>query len=151
MRISIIIVSNNEREYPVINMSIKSLLIISVIIPFFVHLLNQGPYNDPWGGVFWIGSIGTTLPFAVLALITFLKLRSSNVHHRVTLFALLAGWIPIMALTLWVISWERNPGTSSTIGLAIGFTPIIYFFIMIISYAVGRIVGHKFFVTKNAK
>ena len=126
----------------------------SVIIPFFVHLLNQGPYDDPWGGVFWIGSIGTTLPFAVLALITRFRLGSSNVRHGVTLLALLAGWIPIMALTLWVISWERNPGTSSTLALAIGFTPIIYFFIMMISYAAGRIVGHvghKVVVSKNAK
>ena len=109
-----------------------------VAIPAFFHAAWTGSYKPEGLGTFWIGPISTTAPFAFLALL-FLA------HSPRSLKAAYCGtglaWLSMMAFTVFLISQTPGPDVTSTMGIAMVFTPFVYIPFLLLPYLVGAIVG----------
>jgi uncharacterized membrane protein YhaH (DUF805 family) len=92
-------------------------------------------------GTYWIGPISTTIPYFFLALLFLahcfdLKSRS----RRSAYCGAVMAWVAMMASTVFIIF--HIPGKmTSTMGLAVAFTPFCYIPFLVVPYIVGAIVG----------
>jgi hypothetical protein len=120
-------------------------------IPAIFHLEFAGSYIvDPHGDprTFWIGPISTTLPFVGLAAI-FLRhcaraTRRGSMIGGTTLPAYAGAataWMTMMSLSLFLTSQTPGPSTSSTMGIAVLFTPLFYVPPVVLGYPLGAIAG----------
>ncbi|MEN6365630.1 MAG: hypothetical protein ABFC88_02315 [Thermoguttaceae bacterium] len=116
-------------------------IIVLVVIPAVVHTLLVGAYKFEYGGTFWIGPISTTVPYVFLTLLFLahcfdLKSRS----RRSAYCGAVMAWIGMMAFTIFIVS--HTPGRmTSTMGLAMAFTPVCYIPFLVVPYIVGAIGG----------
>ena len=129
-----------EKLYPVL-----SFYLTLLFIAFMVNIFTEGAYISQSGqdkSTYWIGAIGTTIPFLVLLFIATLDILSGWKHHQsqwLPFFGYLFGWLSMMSLTLWIVNLEPFCGISSTMGIAVFFTPIVYVFLFPIPYVSGRL------------
>ncbi|HPC65276.1 MAG TPA: hypothetical protein PK525_11725 [Anaerohalosphaeraceae bacterium] len=120
--------------------------LILMFIAFMVNIVKEGAYvsqTDKGKSTYWIGAIGTTIPFLILSTIAFLDILNGwkrNQSRWLPFSGFLCGWLSMMSFTLWVITLEPFSGISSTMGIAVLFTPIIYIFLFPIPYWAGRLV-----------
>ena len=112
--------------------------LVLVAIPALFHAFWKGSYKPEGLGIFWIGPISTTAPFVFLALL-FLA-HSPKSHKSARLGAGLA-WMSMMAFTVFLISQTPGPDVTSTMGIAMVFTPFVYIPFLLLPYLVGAILG----------
>jgi hypothetical protein len=122
-----------------------SFYLILLFIAFMVNIFTEGAYISQSGkdkSTYWIGAIGTTIPFLVLLFITTLDILSGRKHNQsqwLPFIGYLFSWLSMMSLTLWIVNLEPFSGISSTMGIAVFFTPIVYVFLFPIPYMSGRL------------
>ncbi|NOY43429.1 MAG: hypothetical protein GXP26_16540 [Planctomycetes bacterium] len=109
-----------------------------VAIPAVVHGLFEGAYQPDNLGTFWIGPISTTAPYVFLALLFLAHYPKSQ---RSAYCGASMAWLSMMAFTVFLISQTPGPKISSTMGIAVGMTPIIYIPFLVLPYIGGAIVG----------
>ncbi|MDZ7617468.1 MAG: hypothetical protein U1E05_10715 [Patescibacteria group bacterium] len=116
-------------------------IVVLFAIPVVIHTLCRGAYKVPPDGTFWIGPISTTMPYVFLALLFLahcfaLKSRS----RRSAYCGAIMAWISMMAFTVFIVS--HTPGRmTSTMGLAMAFTPVCYIPFLVVPYIIGAIGG----------
>jgi len=117
-------------------------------VPALTNWLYCGSYVvDPTNHrTFWIGPIGTTLPFVVLALVFAVhheweSRRSKAFIPHSARWGAGAAWLAMMGLTLSLITHPHGPETSSTMAIAVLLTPILYFLLLLIAYPIGALLG----------
>lgn len=116
-------------------------------VPEIVNAIYSGSYViDPDGNrrTFWIGPISTTVPFVILAIVFF----SHRAVSRAAYWGAGAAWLSMMGLTMFLISQAPGPQSSSTMAIAVLFTPICYLPVLVVPYALGTVVGR--FVNRSA-
>jgi len=112
--------------------------IVLVAIPAFFHALCKGAYKPDDLGTFWIGPISTTSPYVFLALLFLAHYPKSQ---RSAYCGASMAWLSMMAFTVFLISQAPGPKISSTMGIAVVFTPFVYIPFLVLPYLVGAIVG----------
>lgn len=124
---------------------------LMVALPAVVHVFCSGSYVlDPVNNnTFWIG-LSTTLPFAALAGLflvhcAWLGPRRGEPGDRLIPRAAAWGagvaWTAMMALTVYIVSHPAGPESSSTMAIAVMFTPFFYLPPLIAGYACGAFAG----------
>ncbi|MCE5303004.1 MAG: hypothetical protein LLF97_07835 [Planctomycetaceae bacterium] len=110
-------------------------------VPVLVHALFRGAYKVPDHGTFWIGPISTSIPYVFLTLLFLAHCVDLGLKPRRSAYCgAVAAWIGMMALTLFIVC--HTPGhMTSTMGLAMAFTPVCYLPFLVVPYFVGTIVG----------
>lgn len=119
-------------------------------VPAFIHTLFTGPYvmaPEGYRRVFWIGPVGTTIPFIFLALVFLVhcEMHKRTVSRSATLprspyCAATMAWLAMLAFTTFLICQPRGR-ISSTIGIAVLFTPFCYIPFLLFPYALRAIAG----------
>lgn len=121
-------------------------LLLSIL---FVIVLNLGAtgahvYN-PGNRVYWIDPITSTLPYIGLLLITLRSISQSKKYNQ-SIFLPIAGyvgaWLSMVCFTFWLIFLEPGPRHSSTMGIAIMFTPLFFVAAALPGYMVGLLLGN---------
>ena len=132
-------------------------LSLSVLISFLLHQIFAGSRTRTTGDdtfTYWIGPISTTIPFVIWALFTlglgFLA-RNNAGHIRAALAGYLTGWLAMTAFVFWIILLPKGPETSSTMGIALMFTPFFIAPIFPVFFLPGYIVFRVFQVLDRAK
>ncbi len=117
----------------------------SLAIPLLIHLVFWGAYTyNPGYHVFWIGPIGTTLPYVVMTAVTMLVIRQraeKNQSPTPPIIAFVVSWVAMMSLTIWILLLEHGPEQSSTMSLAIVSTPPTYFVLFVAAWLIGYLGG----------
>jgi hypothetical protein len=122
-----------------------SVYLILLFIAFMVNVFTEGAYISQSGkdkNTYWIGAIGTTIPFLILAFVTFLDILNGwkqNKNLWLAFSGFLCGWLSMMSFTFWIINLEQFSGISSTMGIAVFLTPIVYVFLFPFPYLLGRL------------
>ena len=109
-----------------------------VAIPAFFHAIWKGAYKPDGLGTFWIGPISTTAPYVFLALLFWAHCQRSP---RSAYYGASLAWLSMMAFTVFLTSQSPGPKVTSTMGIAVGMTPLIYIPFLVFPYIVGAIVG----------
>ena len=132
-----------------LNFIAVGIVITSIIVAIIINTILKGAYVSRTynnNSTYWIGPVSTTLPYVVLAILTAFELCFKWRQYKSILAPLVGltfGWAAMTTFTIWISSLETGPESSSTMGIAIGLTPIIYMLIFPIPYLVGRKVGSK--------
>lgn len=122
-----------------------SFYLIFLFIAFMVNIFKEGAYvsqSDKDRNTYWIGAIGTTVPFLILSVVATLDILSGwkrNQSQWLPFAGFLCGWLAMMLLTLWIVNLDPFSGISSTMGIAILMTPFIYLVLFPIPYLSGRL------------
>jgi len=111
---------------------------VLVAIPAMFHAVWSGSYKPEGLGAFWIGPISTTAPYVFLAL---LFLAHSPRSPKSAYCGTGAAWLSMTAFTVFLISQTSGPEVTSTMGIAMAFTPFVYIPFLLLPYLVGAIVG----------
>lgn len=133
-----------------LNFMAASAVIASVIIALIINAALKGAYvNRAYNNnsTYWIGPVSTTLPYGLLAILTAFDLSFKRRQHKSLfppLVGLACGWLAMTTFKIWISFLEAGPEYSSTMGIAICLTPIIYTMIFPIPYFVGKKIGLKF-------
>lgn len=119
--------------------------LVSILVALIINLGATGSHvYNPGNRVFWIDPFTTTLPYVALLVIT---LRYLSKHEKNNLgivqpvCAYIGSWISMVIFTFWLISLEPGPRHSSTMGIAILFTPMFFLASAIPGYMVGWVFG----------
>ncbi len=112
--------------------------LVLIAIPAFFHGFWSGSYKPEGLGTFWIGPISTTAPYAFLAL---LFLAHSPKSPKSAWCGAGLAWLSMMAFTVFLISQTPGPRVTSTMGIAMVFTPFVYIPFLLLPYLVGAIAG----------
>ncbi len=115
-------------------------------VPAVANTLHAGSYLvDPYG-TFWIGPIGTTLPFVFLALLFWAHCGRSERSKRVKSGAVFpcsatmgagAAWLAMQGFTQFLLSHPAGPQVSSTQAIAVVLTPLCYLPLLVVGYITG--------------
>ncbi len=117
-------------------------LLFLIVLPVCVHTIFKGSYKPYDARTFWIGPISTTVPYVFLTLLFGahcfdLKSRS----RRAPYFGAISAWVCMMALTVFIVMQPRGPDVTSTMGIAMGLTPVVYIPFLALPYIVGASIG----------
>ena len=129
-----------EKIYPFL-----SLYLVLLFFVFVVNVFKEGAYisqSDHDKSTYWIGAVGTTIPFLVLAFVTALDILNGwkrNQNLWLSFSGFFCGWLSMMSFTLWIINLEQFSGISSTMGIAVLFTPVVYLLLFPVPYCLGRL------------
>lgn len=126
------------------------LLFVSLLVSLGLHQCFSGSHvfvtpSDTL--TFWIDPIGTTLPFAFWALISLAILfipSSRTIHLQASLIGYAMGWSAMTSFVLWIISLPQGPNLSSTMGIAVFFTPILFAPLFPIFFVPGYLLSRYF-------
>lgn len=103
---------------------------------------------------YWIGPSSSTLPFFFWALITLMAgtmRKGQSTHVLSTLSGYVAGWVAMTAYGCWIVSLPAGPPSTSTMGIAVVFTPIVFLLIFPIPFGTGYFITQKTFRNRSGK
>ncbi len=119
-------------------------IVFLIAIPVLVHALYRGAYkvNPTDHETFWIGPISTTIPYVFLTLLFLahcFDLKSKS--RRSAYCGAIVAWVAMMAFTVFILVSHTPGRMTSTMGLAMAFTPVCYIPFLIVPYVVGASIG----------
>ena len=120
-------------------------LVCCVLVPLVANLIFRGSYVIPGpngGRTFWIGPIGSTLPFIALAVI--FAVHAGACEEKSPYPAYVAGalgWLGLAGFTLYLVSQPAGPKSSSTMAVAVLFSPFFYLPYLVVPYVIGAMIG----------
>lgn len=120
------------------------LLVFCIAIPLALHITFRGSHLDTGGGehrTYWIDPIGTTLPFVGLAALVMRRTRTlADRSPLPTYLGGALGWLAMMGFSLYLASLPAGPDSSSTMGVAIIFTPLFYLPYLLLPYGLDLLI-----------
>lgn len=124
------------------NANVVLFALVAVAIPALIHTVWQGSYQPEGLGTFWIGPVSTTIPFVCLSVLFLAHCYDLEPTRRRSAYCGAGlAWICMMALTVLLIFQPPGPKVSSTMGIAVGLTPIIYLPLLAVPYLLGALIG----------
>lgn len=127
-----------------------SILLISSLASVSMYAILSGSYVRTSAAdqfTYWIGPSSTTIPFFFWALITLMvgtTRKGQRIHVFSTLSGYVAGWVAMTAYGCWIVSLPAGPPSTSTMGIAVVFTPIVFLLIFPIPFGAGYFTARRF-------
>lgn len=119
-------------------------LLLSILLVIVLNLGATGSHvYNPGNRVYWIDPITTTLPYIGLLVFTLRSISQNEKNKQSTLLPIagyIGAWLSMVIFTLWLIFLEPGPSNSSTMGIAILFTPLFFLAAALPGYIVGLII-----------
>lgn len=126
------------------------ILLVSSLVSVSMYAIFSGSYVRTSAAdqfTYWIGPSSTTIPFFFWALITLVigtMQQGQRTHVFSTMNGYAAGWVAMTAYGCWIVSLPAGPPSTSTMGIAVVFTPMVFLLIFPIPFGAGYFAARKF-------